>query len=64
MINDFGAIAKEKRQQLGLTLKQVADKACCSFQTVWETENNKRNAKMDTLLSIYQVLGIEIEVKG
>lgn len=62
-MNDFGAIARARRQELGLTQKEVGNRACCDKSTVKAFENNTRNIRLDCVLSIYKVLGMTLEVK-
>lgn len=62
-MNDFGAIAKAKRQELGLTQREVGNRACCDKNTVKAFENNTRSVRLDCVLSIYKVLGMTLEVK-
>lgn len=60
---DIGAIAKDKREKLGLTQQQVADKACVDKGTVKAFEGNKRSVGLDHILSIFDVLGLKIVVE-
>lgn len=62
-MNDFGAIAKARRQELGLTQREVGNRACCDKSTVKAFENNTRTIRLDYVLSIYKVLGLTLEVK-
>ena len=63
MIIDLGAIAKDKREKLGLTQQQVADKACVDKGTVKAFEGNKRSVGLDHILSIFDVLGLRLTVE-
>lgn len=60
---DIGAIAKDKRQELGLSQQQVADMACVDKGTVKAFEGNKRSVGLDHILSIFGVLGLKIVVE-
>lgn len=63
MTIDLGTIARERRQEMGLTRRQVGDMACCSESTVKAFENCKRGIGMDFVLSIYGALGLKIVVE-
>lgn len=60
---DIGAIAKGKRQELGLSQQQVADMACVDKGTVKAFEGNKRSVGLDHILSIFGVLGLKLTVE-
>lgn len=60
---DYATIAKERRLQLGLSQKTVADKALCSLDTVWGFENHRRVVRIDIIEDIFRVLGLEIVVR-
>ena len=62
-MNDFGAIARKKRQALGLSQPKVADMACCDRRTVKAFELNQRSVGIDTVMSIFNVLGLTLVVK-
>lgn len=63
MMIDIGAIAKSRRQELGLTQRQVADVACVDKGTVKAFEGNKRSVGLDHILSIFGVLGLRLTVE-
>lgn len=62
MVN-FGAIARKRRQKLGLLQREVADRACCCQSTVKAFESSKRGIGMDNVLSIFGALGLKIVVE-
>lgn len=63
MTIDFGAIAKERRLQLGLTRRDVADNALCSISTILNFEQHGRAIRTDILQDIFKVLGLRILVE-
>ena len=60
---DYATIAKERRLQLGLSQKAVADKALCSIDTVWGFEHHRRVVRIDIIEDIFRALGLEIVVR-
>ena len=63
MTIDFGTIARTRRQELGLTQKQVSNLACCDKSTVKAFELNLYNVGIDHVLSIFGALGLKIVVE-
>jgi len=61
---NYGLIARERRQQLGLSQRQVAKKSGCDPRTVRAFENGERGLGMDYVVAIYKTLGLRLEVKG
>lgn len=57
----FGERIRKVREQKGLTLKQVAQKANVSESLISQIERNKVSPAIDTLLTIVDVLDINIE---
>lgn len=53
-------IIKEKRLQLGLSQKQLADKAGLSHNTVYNLETNRVSTNLETYEKICKVLGIKL----
>lgn len=62
MTIDLGAIARERRKELGMTQREVADRACCDQSTVKVFESRKRGIGMDNAMSILGALGLKIVV--
>lgn len=53
-------IIKEKRLKLGLSQKQLADKAGLSHNTVYNLESNRVSTNLETYEKICKVLGIKL----
>ena len=53
-------IIKEKRLKLGLSQKQLADKAGLSHNTVYNLETNRVSTNLETYEKICKVLGIKL----
>lgn len=51
---------KEKRLKLGLSQKQLADKAGVSHNTVYNLETNRVSTNLETYEKICKVLGIKL----
>lgn len=60
MKTDAHEIIKEKRLKLGLSQKQVADKAGLSHNTVYNLETNRVSTNLETYEKICKVLGIKL----
>lgn len=53
-------IIKKKRMELGLSQKQLADKAGLSHNTVYNLETNRVSTNLETYEKICKVLGIKL----
>ena len=53
-------IIKNKRLELGLSQKQLADKAGLSHNTVYNLETNRVSTNLETYEKICKVLGIKL----
>ncbi|HRU97010.1 MAG TPA: helix-turn-helix transcriptional regulator [Ruminococcus sp.] len=60
MIMNANEILKEKRLELGLSQKQLADKAGLSHNTVYNLETNRVSTNLETYEKICKVLGIKL----
>ena len=60
MIMNANKILKEKRLELGLSQKQLADKAGLSHNTVYNLETNRVSTNLETYEKICKVLGIKL----
>ena len=60
MKTDAHEIIKEKRIELGLSQKQLADKAGLSHNTVYNLEANRVSTNLETYEKICKVLGIKL----
>ena len=56
----FGDKLRNVRERRGITLKEVADKAHVSESLVSQIERNRVSPSIDTLLSIADVLGVDL----
>ncbi len=50
---------RERRRALGLTQEQVADLAGCSPRFIRELEGGKTTVRLDKVLDVAEVLGLE-----
>jgi transcriptional regulator with XRE-family HTH domain len=60
---EIGKKLKERRQQLNLEQADLQDYANISIATLSNIERGKANFTIDKLLSIMEVLGLELELK-
>jgi y4mF family transcriptional regulator len=58
----LGAAVKKRRKLLGLTQEAVARSAGCGLVFVYNLERGKPSLRLDKLLSILNVLGMDIVV--
>lgn len=61
MENLIGEKIKSRRNELGLSQREVSRRADCTYQTVLNAEKGKK-ITMATLFSICSVLGLEVEL--
>jgi transcriptional regulator with XRE-family HTH domain len=59
----IGKIIQERRDYLNLTQKDVAEMAGITFKSISEIELGIRNPTVNTLISILDVLGLELTVQ-
>jgi y4mF family transcriptional regulator len=57
---DLGKQVRERRKTLGLRQADLADMAGCSERFVHTVENGKTTLRMDKLLDVLEVLGLEL----
>lgn len=57
----FGSKLREVRERKGLTMKEVAEHSNVSESLISQIERNKVSPSIETLLSISDVLGIDME---
>ena len=55
----LGSRIKEKREQLGMTQKQLADKLGVTKSAICNYENGTSSPKEDVLLNIFKVLSVD-----
>lgn len=58
----IGNLIQERRDYLNLTQKDVAEMAGITFKSISEIELGIRNPTLNTLLSVLDVLGLELTV--
>ncbi len=59
----IGKIIQERRDYLNLTQKDVAEMAGITFKSISEIELGIRNPTVNTLISVLDVLGLELTVQ-
>lgn len=59
----LGLQIRERRKQLGLTLREVADLADVAVTFVHELEHGKPTVRLSKMLDVITVLGLKIELK-
>jgi len=59
----IGKIIQERRDYLNLTQKDVAEMAGIIFKSISEIELGIRNPTVNTLISVLDVLGLELTVQ-
>ena len=58
----IGKLIQERRDYLNLTQKDVAEMAGITFKSISEIELGIRNPAVNTLISVLDVLGLELTV--
>ncbi|MBP6357817.1 MAG: helix-turn-helix transcriptional regulator [Sediminibacterium sp.] len=58
----IGNLIQERRDYLNLTQKDVAEMAGITFKSISEIELGIRNPTVNTLISVLDVLGLELSV--
>jgi HTH-type transcriptional regulator / antitoxin HipB len=61
-VSRLGAAVKKRRKGLGLTQEAVARAAGCGLVFVYNLERGKPSLRLDKLLDILRVLGMDIVV--
>lgn len=59
---EIGKLIQERRDYLNLTQKDVAEMAGITFKSISEIELGIRNPTLNTLISVLDVLGLELTV--
>lgn len=60
-IKDFASLVRSRRNELGLSQAQLAEKVGVSRQWVIEIEKGKPRAEMALALALLKALGIELQ---
>ena len=63
MTNELRQRIKERRQALGITQKELADRVGVSRPMIAMIESGEREPSLDTLVRILSALGLLLEVK-
>ena len=58
---DYGTLIKMRRQDMGLSQSEVADRAMCHRTTVMKAEQGE-SMTLDIFMSILGALGLKMEV--
>ncbi len=62
-IEEIGAVIKSRRQDLQIKQQDLADLAGVNINTIVATERGTGNPKIETLIAICDVLGLQTVVK-
>ena len=61
-VRGLGVAVRRRRERLGLLQTQLADLAGCSQRFVHTVENGKPSLRLDKLLDVLEVLGLDLSV--
>lgn len=62
-LEDVGKVIRSRRQILRITQQELADLAGVNINTIVAIERGTGNPKIETMLAIYDVLGMQMNVK-
>lgn len=60
-LKNAGVVMRERRELLGMTREQVAEKAEMNSQTVYKIEMGYTQSRLGSFLNLCHVLGLKIE---
>jgi transcriptional regulator with XRE-family HTH domain len=60
---DIGQIVKERRKQLGITQKHLAELAEVNYNTVYKIETGQVSPTIELLQKLTAVLGMELKLE-
>jgi y4mF family transcriptional regulator len=60
--NRLGAALRNRRKSLGLTQQELARLAGCGLAFLYELESGKATVRLDKLLGVLGVLGLELSL--
>lgn len=60
---NIGEIIKQRRKYLGITQKELSEIVGIGLRSLISIETGKGNPTVETLCSIFEALGLTIEVK-
>lgn len=63
MTISYGDIARTRRMELGLTQREVAERACVDRTTVNKFENDRHDMRLDVFLSILNALNLKVNIE-
>lgn len=58
---NIGSVIRERRELLGMTREQIAEKTGINPQTIYKIENGHALPRLGTFISLCYVLGLKIE---
>ena len=61
-LGEIGLIIKNRRRQLNINQQDLADLAEVNINTIVSVERGKGNPKLDTIIILCKVLGLEISI--
>ena len=64
MVINYSLTARRRRQQLGLSQREVAERTGCHKRTVRAFEHNEHQIGFDYVLAIYKALGLKLVVEA
>ena len=59
----LGGAIRSRRRELSLTQEQLASFAGCGLAFLYEVERGKRSVRLDKVLDVLDVLGLELRVE-
>jgi y4mF family transcriptional regulator len=60
--DSLGRVLSQRRNELGLTQKELADLSGVSLRLIHELEHNKVSVRLDNLLRVINALGFHLEL--
>lgn len=61
---ELAALARARREALGVSQRSVARLAGCHYVFVHDLEKGKPTLRMDKVVDVLSVLGLRLEVRG
>lgn len=61
---EIGSVLKDRRRELGVTQRQVAEYADLALNTVYQVERGQANPTLETLLTLADTLGLELDLRA
>ncbi|MBQ9396980.1 MAG: helix-turn-helix transcriptional regulator [Bacteroidales bacterium] len=62
-MEELGYLLKKRRQELGLSQKELADLAEVGLNTIVAIERGKGNPSLKVLNRLFDTLGLEVSIK-